>query len=82
MPFFLAITRAFVLMVVFPVAVFALCNLFLPPRAVAFPGVGELSIRHILAGAAFLIGVLVWTQRPTGRERDDDFSDDAGDTLE
>ncbi|MFO1186775.1 MAG: hypothetical protein U1E87_04580 [Alphaproteobacteria bacterium] len=82
MPFFLAISRALVLMVVFPVAVYATCNLFLPPRAVAFPGVGEISLRHVLAGAAFILGVLIWTQRPTGRERDEDFSDEAGDGSE
>lgn len=82
MPFFLAIARAFVLMVVFPVAVYAICNLFLPPRAIDFPGVGTIGLRHILSGTAFLLGVLIWTQRPTGRERDDDFSDEAGDGFE
>jgi hypothetical protein len=82
MPFFLAIARAFVLMVVLPVATFAIANLFLPPRFIPMPMIGELSVRHVLAGIVFVIGFLVWAQRPTGRERDDDFSPDPGDDPE
>lgn len=76
MPFLLAILRAVVLMVVLPVAVYAAANLFLPPNFVPVPMVGELSVRHILSGIAFLIGFLLWAQRPTGREADDDFTNE------
>jgi hypothetical protein len=75
MPFLLALSRALVLMVVLPVVTFAIADLFLPPQFVPLPMIGELSVRHVLAGLVFLIGFLIWAQRPTGRERDEDFTD-------
>jgi hypothetical protein len=79
MPFLIALMRAIFLMVVAPVAVFAIANLLLPSQFVPAPFVGDLSIRHVLAGITFVIGFLIWAQRPTGREQDDDFPSDAGD---
>ncbi len=74
--FLLAAGRALALMVLLPVAVFAISSLFLPPEFVPLPVVGELSVRHVLAGLTFFIGFLVWAQKPTGREEDDDFTTD------
>ena len=70
-----AITRALVLMVIIPVAVYAVANMFLPTEFVRMPLIGELSVRHLLGVVTFLFGFLVWAQRPTGRENDEDFSE-------
>ena len=79
MPLLIALLRAVFLMVLLPVAVFAAANFLLPPRFVPVPMLGELSVKHVLAGVAFLFGLLIWAQRPTGREPDQDFSDELGD---
>ena len=82
MIFLIVIMRAALFLVVLPIVAYALANMFLPPRGFVIPMAGTFDLGMLAATITFILGLLIWAQRPAGERNPPDDSPDTGFDLD
>jgi hypothetical protein len=78
MAFLIVLFRAALFLIVLPLAAYAVADIFLPRRGLVVPIAGEFDLGVLVASIVFIVGFLIWAQRPVGERSPPDDTPDGG----